>query len=123
MASLAVLSLGSLHATGDLWEPYRLLDPAGEVIGPVAAYLGDLQAAGRAAGTQRSYAFDLLRWFRFCWATGTSWDQVTRAEARDFCRWLQIAAKPAGPHWRAKRDAVAAGYRPEALKILFGETT
>ena len=108
MASLAVLSLGSLHATGDLWEPYRLLDPAGEVIGPVAAYLGDLQAAGRAAGTQRSYAFDLLRWFRFCWATGTSWDQVTRAEARDFCRWLQIAAKPAGPHWRAKRDAVAA---------------
>jgi hypothetical protein len=47
MASLAVPSLGSLHSTGDLWEPYRLLDPVGEVVRPVAAYLGDLQAAGR----------------------------------------------------------------------------
>ena len=25
---------------------------------------------------------DLLRWFRFCWAAGLAWDQVTRAEAR-----------------------------------------
>jgi integrase len=37
---------------------------------------------------------DLLRWFRFCWATGVPWDQATRSEARDFCRWIQIAAKP-----------------------------
>ena len=28
---------------------------------------------------------DLLRWFRFCWASGLEWDQVTRAEAADFC--------------------------------------
>ena len=43
---------------------------------------------------------DLLRWFRFIWAVGVPWDQATRAEARDFCRWLQVAGKPARPHWR-----------------------
>ena len=50
----------------------------------------------RAAGhPQRSYGMDLLRWFRFLWAAGIGWDQATRAEARDFCRWIQLAAKPA----------------------------
>jgi len=56
---------GALRATGDPWEPYRLFDPAGGVVLPVAEYLKDLQAAGRAAATQRSYGMDLLRWFRF----------------------------------------------------------
>ena len=31
----------------------------------------------------------------------TRWDRVTRAEARDFCRWMLIAGKPGRPHWRA----------------------
>jgi hypothetical protein len=91
LARLLIPPVGSLRGTGDPWEPYQLLDPAGEVVQPVAAYLRDLQAAGRAAATQRSYGMDLLRWFRFCWATGTSWDQATRAEAADFaggCGWL-----------------------------------
>ena len=52
-------------------------------------------------------------WFRFCWAIDVPWDQVTRSEARDFCRWIQIAAGPIGAHWRARREAaggeVAAG--------------
>ena len=43
---------------------------------------------------------DLLRWFRFLWALGVGWDQATRVEARDFCRWLQVAVKPTRPHWR-----------------------
>ena len=67
---------------------------------PVTAFLQELQAAGRSAATQRSYAMDLLRWFRFAWAIEVPWDQATRVEARDFCRWLQVAGKPARPHWR-----------------------
>jgi len=43
---------------------------------------------------------DLLRWFRFLWAIGVGWDQATRVEARDFCRWLMAMPKPARPHWR-----------------------
>ncbi len=105
MAGLVVPSAGFLQATADPWDRYRLVDPSGEVVGPVAVYLRDLQAAGRTAATQRPYGMDLLRWFRFCWAIGAPWDQVTRSEARDFCRWIQIAAKPVSPHWREQRGA------------------
>jgi site-specific recombinase XerC len=107
MASLVVPRAGFLQATGGPWDPYRLVDPSGEVVGPVAVYLRDLQAAGRTAATQRSYGMDLLRWFRFCWATRVPWDQATRSEARDFCRWIQIAAKPVSRHWRTERSETA----------------
>lgn len=34
------------------------------------------------------------------------WDGATRAEARDFCRWLQVEDKPVRAHWRYPgRDA------------------
>ena len=65
------------------------LDAAGAVVGPAAEYLKDVQACGRSDATLRSYGMDLLRWFRFCWAAGLEWDQVTRAEAR---RFLPVAA-------------------------------
>jgi len=96
-----------LQEAADPFEPYRLLDPAGAPVGPVAAFLSDLQACGRPATTQRSYALALLRWFRFLWAVGVRWDQATRVDARDFCRWVQVAGKPVGSHWRATSSAVA----------------
>jgi hypothetical protein len=95
LAVLVVPRAGGLRETGDVWEPYRLLDLDGVAVGPVAEYLRDLQAAGRPAATQRSYAMDLLRWFRFCWAVRVPWSQATRVEARDFCRWIQVTVKPA----------------------------
>jgi site-specific recombinase XerD len=100
LALLSVPQLGALAETGRPFEPYRLVDPCGSVVGPVAEYLRELQGRGRAESTQRSYSLDLLRWFRFLWAVGVSWDQSTRAEARDFMRWLQAADKPERPHWR-----------------------
>lgn len=105
LAALVVAQVGSLRSTGDPWEPYRLVGRDGAQVGPVGAYLRDLQAAGRPATTQRSYAMALLRWLRFLWAVGVPWDQATRAEARDFSCWIQIAAKPMRAHWR-RRGAV-----------------
>ncbi|MEE1838774.1 tyrosine-type recombinase/integrase [Streptomyces sp. NPDC088190] len=64
-------------------------------------YFRDLQAAGRAESTLRSYGMDLLRWFRFLWAIDVSWDRATRLEARDFCRWLLVNGQPDRPHWRS----------------------
>ncbi len=90
-----------MQATTDPFEPYRLLDPAGVPVGSVGAFLSDLQACGRPATTQRSYGLALLRWFRFLWAIDVRWDEATRVEARDFCRWVQVAGKPVRPHWRA----------------------
>jgi site-specific recombinase XerD len=96
LGSLVVPAAGALVETGDLWEPYYLSGPGGGRVLPVSEFLRDLQATGRPATTQRSYALALLRWFRFTWAVDVSWDQATRVEARDFCRYLQLAGKPGG---------------------------
>ena len=112
LASLTVPSAGSLAATDDPFEPYRLLDRSGEAVAAVAAYLRDLHACGRPATTLRSYGMDLLRWFRFLWSVEISWDQATRVEARDFCVWLQVADKPLRAHWRHP-SAVVAGPAPQ----------
>ena len=111
LAALVVPQAGWLERAEDPWEPYRLLDQAGTLVGPVAAFLRDLQACGRPETTLRAYAIALLRWFRFLWATGVPWDQATRAEARDFSRWIQIAVKPGrtgGPGDAARAGAAAA---------------
>jgi integrase len=105
VASLVVAQVGSLGDTGDPWEPWRLVDRDGVAVEGVRSFLADLQAAGRSEATLRSYGMDLLRWFRFLWAVEVSWDRATRLEARDFCRWLQVAGKPVRPHWRSERDA------------------
>ena len=113
LTSLVVPSAGSLAATGDPFEPYRLLDRSGEAVAAVAAYLRDLHACGRPATTLRSYGMDLLRWFRFLWVVEVLWEQATRVEARDFCLWLQVADKPRRPHWR-HQAGVAAGPAPQS---------
>jgi integrase len=94
LASLVVPTAGSVVVVDDVWEPVRLLDASGSVVAAVRVFLQDLQAMGRSAATQRSYAMDLLRWFRFGWAIDVPWDRATRVEARDFCRWLSLREKP-----------------------------
>ena len=101
--------MGLLQATGDRWEPYRLLDAEGEALGCVSDYLAHLQAAGRADATLRSYGMDLLRWLRFLWAIEVVWRQASRIEARDFTRWMQMVAKPSRVHWRRRAAQTAEG--------------
>lgn len=103
---MVVPQVGRLVASEDQWEPYRLLDLGGLPVESVAAYFRELQATGRSAATVRSYGMDLLRWFRFLWALGVSWDRAGRSEARDFSRWLQIAGVPVRTHWRHHDDQV-----------------
>ena len=91
LSVLVVPAVGAVEAGSDLWAPVRLIDSDGD------GRRGDGVPAGAAglgpsAATQRSYGMDLLRWFRFRWAIEVSWDQATRVEARDFCRWLRLRA-------------------------------
>ncbi len=127
LARLIVPLSGALEETGDRWLPFRLTDPAGAVVEPVSAYFADLLAAGRSEATVRSYGMDLLRWFRFLWAAGVPWNMATRPEARDFCRWMQVAGKPVRPHWRtpdrfpdspAAGDAYAPSVRAHSETVL-----
>jgi integrase len=117
LAVLPVPLVGSLRETGDRWEPYRIVDAAGEPVAAVREFLCDLQAAGRSEATLRSYGHDLLRWFRFLWAVQVPWARATRVEARDFCRWMLVAGKPARVHWRdsgVAGDGGAASGQPYA---------
>jgi len=118
LSVLEVPAVGSLAATGSKWEPYRLLDPLGRPVGAVAAFFGDLLAAGRSQATVRSYGMDLLRWFRFLWAVEVAWDRATRPEARDFCRWLAITNGPKGSD-RAKPYSVSVRVHSETVLRCF----
>jgi hypothetical protein len=100
LSRMVVPQLGSLEATGDLFEPFRLIDAEGVVVAPAAEFFRKLAACGRPVATHRSYGMDLLRWWRFLWAVGVVWDQATSAEARDFCCWIGLADKPPRLHWR-----------------------
>ncbi|WP_055618501.1 tyrosine-type recombinase/integrase [Streptomyces phaeochromogenes] len=93
---------GALQETGDSWEPYRLLDDTGQRVEPVALYFRDLLASSTSASTLRSYGHDLLRWWRFLWATETPWDRAVREDARDFMLWMRLASKPVRTHWRRR---------------------
>jgi hypothetical protein len=61
LAGLVAPLAGRLVATGDRWEPFRLVDADGKDVGAAGAYFGHLQAAGRVEPTVRSYGMDLLR--------------------------------------------------------------
>jgi site-specific recombinase XerD len=109
LGSLVVAQAGSLRETGDPWMRWQLADDTGVAVDCVSAFLADLRAAGRSEATMRSYGMDLLRWFRFLWAVGVSWDRATRVDARDFCCWLQVAGKTARPHWRKQQADATTG--------------
>jgi site-specific recombinase XerD len=119
LLSLVVARSGALEATGNPFGLYRLVDADGAVVAPVTAYLSDLQACGRSAATQRSYAMDLLRWFRFLRAVGVDWDQATRAEARDFCRWIQLAGKPGSRAPDAKYAPATVAHCETVLRCFY----
>lgn len=118
LSVLAVPAVGSLAATGSKWEPYRLLGPAGEPVGAVGSFFGDLLAAGRSEATVRSYGMDLLRWFRFLWAVEVAWDRASRVEARDFCRWLAITNGSKGSG-RARPYSVSVRVHSETVLRCF----
>ncbi|MGH8295883.1 MAG: integrase, partial [Steroidobacteraceae bacterium] len=65
LSVLIIPRVGAVDAGTDLWEPVRMVDAAGDPVTAVGVFLKDLQASGRSVATQRSYAMDLLRWFRF----------------------------------------------------------
>ena len=120
LVNLVVPHRGGLVATGERQEPFRLVDGDGLVVAAAAGFFCDLQAAGRPDSTIRSYGLDLLRWFRFLWAAGVGWDRATRAEARDFCRWMTVAGKPSRGQGAGAREPYSAAVRAHAETVLRG---
>ncbi|MEV6932505.1 tyrosine-type recombinase/integrase [Dactylosporangium sp. NPDC051485] len=94
VVKLAVLRVGRVADVEDRVVPYRLLDADGREVEPVTDYLREMAGRGSRATTLRSYAYDLLRWFRFLWAVEVAWDRAQRVDARDFLLWVSNAPKP-----------------------------
>jgi hypothetical protein len=95
LAGLVVARAGRVAQTSDPTLPWAVLDGAGSRIDAVGVFLKDLLACGSGASSCRSYAFDLLRWFRFLAAVGVAWERASRAEVRDFVLWLRSSVNPA----------------------------
>jgi hypothetical protein len=71
---------------------FVVLDAKGEEFAPATEYLLELAATDRSPQTVRTYALSLLRFLRFLWAVGVSWEQATSLEARDFVLWARQAS-------------------------------
>lgn len=74
--------------------PWLVVDPDGVPVEPVRQFLVDFVARGNSPRSVRSYAYGLLRWWRWLRAVGVAWDKATPAEVRDLVLWLQRADKP-----------------------------
>jgi integrase len=84
--------------------PWRVLDDAGDPVGPIGIYLVDFTARGNVSASLRSYAYALLRWWRWLQVVEVDWGKATSAEFKDFVLWFGWATKQR----RAARTATAA---------------
>lgn len=74
--------------------PFVVVDRRGEEVGPVSAFLRDLMLTDMSPLTVRSYANDLLRWWRLLHALEVDWDRATRAEVEVLVGWMRSAENP-----------------------------
>ncbi len=97
VAVLKVARVGRAWETGDPPRPFVLLGENGAEVRVVSEFLHHMLADDARRSSLRSYAYELLAWFRFLRAIEVAWDAAGRAEARDFALWLKTARKPARP--------------------------
>ncbi|WP_371657354.1 tyrosine-type recombinase/integrase [Streptomyces sp. NBC_00280] len=79
--------------------PWLVFDEEGKVVQPVRRFLIDFIARDNRTGSVRSYAFDLLRWWRWLRMVDVEWHRATSVEVRDFVLWLRAATKPRRSAW------------------------
>jgi len=97
IGGLAVARVGRVREAGGSEVPWRVNDANGVEVRAVTEFLADLAASDASSATLRSYAYEMLGWFRFLWTVGVAWDRAERAEARDYALWLKQASKPSRP--------------------------
>ncbi len=100
--------------------PWLVYDDAGAPIEPIRRYLTDFMAQVNSAASARSYALELLRWWRWLRAIGVQWDKATPAEGRDLVLWLMQATKPVSRS-RTGSKATAGTVNPVTGKRALGD--
>ncbi|MDV7194463.1 tyrosine-type recombinase/integrase [Mycolicibacterium fortuitum] len=84
--------------------PYVVLDADGVEIEACTSFLRDLVLVGSSPLTVKSYAHDLLRWWRLLSLVDVTWDRAGRDEVELLVGWLRTARNPQ----RTKKDPNAA---------------
>lgn len=74
--------------------PWLVFDDVGVAVRPIRRYLTDFSAQDNSAHSVRSYALELLRWWRWLRVLNVQWDKATPAEGRDLVLWMKQATKP-----------------------------
>jgi hypothetical protein len=84
--------------------PYVVVDADAAVVEPVSRFLRHLALGDRSRLTVRSYANDLLRWWRVLGLLQVGWDRAGVDEVAVMVGWLRAASNP-----QRRRGGVAAG--------------
>jgi site-specific recombinase XerD len=84
-----------------------------------SSFLRDLAVSDVSPATLRSYAYALLRWFRFLHERLVSWDRAERVDVRAFVEHLRVAPNP--QRLRRRPDGPAPGsVNPRTGKPVLG---
>ena len=134
VAALELPALGCVErGESGIWT-MRAAD--GTAVTAVQWFLADLAATDAADSTLRSYAYDLLRWFRFLAAIDVEWSRATRRDVRDFVRWFRgapNAQRARGDKWSSRPGAgtlnlqtgkayLSEGYAPRTINHALSVT-
>ncbi len=101
--------------------PWLVIDDDGVPVEPIRRYLADFVARDNSAGSVRSYAYGLLRWWRWLIVVGVQWDKATPAEARDLVLWLKQARKQRQRRPRSRSITTAGTINPVTRKRHLGD--
>ena len=74
--------------------PWLVVDDDLVPVEPVRRFLLEFVARGNRPWSVRSYAYDLLRWWRWLRACKIDWKSATSVESRDLVLWMMRADKP-----------------------------
>lgn len=94
VAGLQLPLIGCVTAGDEPGLPFAVEDAAGRPVVVISQFLRDMAAGDMPASSCRSYAYDLLRWWRFLAAAGVAWDRACREDVRDLVLWLRQAPNP-----------------------------
>jgi site-specific recombinase XerD len=105
----------------------RVLDAEGREIAPIEQYLRHLMLCDMSVLTCRSYAFDLLRWFRLMWCLETPWNASTPADAEVLVSWMRNTSnyqrgrnapdtsRPGSVNPKTGKPSLSSGFAPRTI--------
>ncbi len=108
LRAIDVPVIGAVRSAPHLRALWEVTDASGEPVPAASVYLHHIAVDDFEPGTLRSYAYVLLRWFRFLSAIGTTWERATSTDFVDFIGWMQVATPKRGSTSGTKGSGYAA---------------